>query len=495
MPLGSNWYSDFETSLRDEYVQGGRQRGDAIAWYATLALPAMAVLVVGYAVLGLGRPRPVLAARIRGGPTEGVTALSFRIEGVLHSRDEERPLVGERAVVQAALASGETLTWEGVLDDEGAAEVSLRPSVRVTGPVRVRATAPTLGREARAAAGLEPRAVGASVTAGLIDDTINLTAAEWSSGARHRGGWLQGNPAGTLAIRVAASRGAFAVPYRDPLVVDVRRDGKSLEGASVRLSSEGADVEPKEAITDARGRVVAQLLAHEHAVSLTVHARAPNGDQVEFETALEVVPGALHAAVSDGVVVVESPVVHERAYVTVVRERERILGRALALAPDAMGGARGTLPLSEGLGSPSTAGIAPATWIVVSSEADQRSAALVGWPIAESSEEPRPTFDVADVLLADGVAAARARESERVGRVRLSAATIAVALLALAGVLVVFRVRGAERDLAAHIDESLADSEATTRMVDSKGGRSSVVVALVCVALGAVLIAVFALWR
>jgi hypothetical protein len=109
--------------------------------------------------------------------------------------------------------------------------------------------------------------------------------------------------------------------------------------------------------------------------------------------------------------------------------------------------------------------------------------------------EPRETFDVADALLADGIAAAIARESERVGGIREKAALVAVLSLFVTSALVVWRARGAERALAAHLDDALSDIEATTRLVDSKGARAWVLVAVCCVALGAVLIAVFALWR
>src|ERR1700742_2222266 len=45
-----------------------------------LVLPAVAVLAVALAVLVIGRPRTVVGVRVRGGPTVGARALSFRVE-------------------------------------------------------------------------------------------------------------------------------------------------------------------------------------------------------------------------------------------------------------------------------------------------------------------------------------------------------------------------------------------------------------------------------
>lgn len=462
----------------------GEKRAIAVAGYATLALPAVAVFTVGYAVLVAGKPRPVQAARIRGGPTEGASVLSFRVEGVARGADGERALAHAPVNVDVTLSTGATIHWNGELDDEGAAEVLVRPTGVVTGPVRYRVTRPPRGAEASSAV--------------LVDDVVSVTADRWSGGARRRGGWVEKHrgaaPDTVLDVRVAAGRGAFAVPFRDPLVVDVRKGGAPVSGARVRARSESADVDPADIVTDSRGRGTLFVRPREHAASITVHAHAPSGEDAELEVALAVVPGALHAALSDGTLVVESPIARERAYVTIVGEGGRLAGRAMKLADDGRGGARSSASLGE-LGAASSPPDRP-IWAVVSSEPDQRSSALVGWPLSQGPiDEPRSTFDVPDALLADGISGAVARESRRVGRVRLAAALVAVAALSLAGALVVWRARRSERDLAAHLGENLPDAETTTRLVDSSGARMWVLVAVSCFALGAVLIAVFALWR
>jgi hypothetical protein len=463
-------------------VRAERQRGEAIVRYATLALPAAAVLAVGYAVLVAGKSRPVFAARIRGGPTEGASALSFRLEAVERYRDGERAVSGGKVRLDAILASGAGLDWKGDLDDEGATNLSLTPPGAVTGPVRVRAVLVARG------GGAEPL----TQPIVLVDEVVNVGPEQWFASSRRRGGWVEEHGERPLTVRIAAGRGAFAVPFRDPLIVEVRQGGRGVENATVRATSEGADIEPADAVTDARGRATLFLRPREHALSVTVRAHAASGDEATLDAALAVVPGALRATLSEGQLVVESPIVRDRAYVTLVGDHERILGRTVILSPDGRGGSRAAIPLPE-LDRPLA--VLHPIWAVVSSESDQRSTSLVGWPLVSSVDGPQSTFDVPDLLLADGVAAALALERDRVGSIRTAGAAVAVAILSLAGALLVLRARRAERVLARHLDESLADTEVSTRLVDKSGGRVWLLVAVVCVALGALLIAVFALWR
>ena len=94
------------------------------------------------------------------------------------------------------------------------------------------------------------------------------------------------------------------------------------------------------------------------------------------------------------------------------------------------------------------------TWLVLSSEVDENSAAAVGWPLTKSAE-PAQTFDVPDALLLDGLPAAFMREQARRSRVRwLTAAFIALAFT-LRVVLLVLRVRAADRNIAQHLRSDL----------------------------------------
>jgi len=437
------------------------------------ALPGAAVVVVAFSVLVVGRPRPVVAARLRGGPTEGARWLSFRLELVQRFGDTERPLGGS-AAVDVRLGTGETLAWKGGLDAEGAAEVRLEPRAKVTGPVRVRVTTD---------ASREP----------ALDASVSLGAQSWSRGARRSGGWVQSRNATGITLRARAERGAFAVPFQDALVVDAEELGRPVAGLALEAVADGAEC-TRSALTDSRGRARFVLRLREHGADVVLHAHPPGGEAVELPVELPVVPGALFARLvgCPGACRLEvtSPIVRSRAYVAIVSGTERLAGGAVDLAPDGAGGARGVLPL------PALPRDTP-LWAVVSSEPDLGSPSRVGWPISTSGDdEPRDTFDVADALLADGVGAALARDLARVRRVRALAAASAALSLVLTAVLVARRARAARRVLESHLEHEGADQETTSKVAGSGDGSPVLVVAAVLSLLFAAgLLFVFATWR
>jgi len=142
---------------------------------------------------------------------------------------------------------------------------------------------------------------------------------------------------------------------------------------------------------------------------------------------------------------IEIAVPRDEAYFSLNSERARLEGGVLALVADGRGGSFGTLQLS-----PRTE---PA-WLVVSSEVDQNTAAAVGWPL-DSGPEPAQTFDVPDQLLLDGLPSAFAREQARRSRVRLLTAAFVALSCALAVVLLVLRVKAADRELSSHLSQDL----------------------------------------
>jgi hypothetical protein len=271
----------------------------------------------------------------------------------------------------------------------------------------------------------------------------------------------------------------------------VRRHGVPTGGIVVTAASETSDVEPGSAITDSSGRVRLLVRPREHAAAVMLRASAPDGVGVSLDIALAVVPGALHASLGDEGIVVQSPIARTRAYVAVVGERERFAGGPVTLASDGHGNVRGVLPVAD---LPADGPL----WAVVSSEPDLHSAALVGWPIRQPilAEEAARTFDVPDLLLADGVAKAMARERVRVRSARLSAAAFAVGALALTVLLVTRRARRAASNLSEHLARAGADALSTRQMAGSGGdGPWFVLVAALCLGLAGALIGVFVLFR
>jgi hypothetical protein len=128
---------------------------------------------------------------------------------------------------------------------------------------------------------------------------------------------------------------------------------------------------------------------------------------------------------------VRSPIVRERAFVSVVTRNERIAGTIVPLTAAADGSASGRGVLARGV----LARIErEPSWAVVSSEHDKRSAGAVGWPLTPPGFDPaapRHTFDVADAVLLDGRAGAlhAAEHERRIHRRQAALALLVVGLL------------------------------------------------------------------
>jgi hypothetical protein len=443
-------------------------RLEAVERRALGVLPALAVAVVGFGLLVVGKPRPVVGVRLRGGPTEART-VSFRVEVVEHSALGERRL--GRLPVDAELTRGTSVigTFRGVLDDEGAASLEGTSREGPPGPVHVRIA---VGRE---------RTI-------VADARVSLSRAAWLAPSRRRGGWVEGRATvGGLRLRTAAARGVFAVPFRDDLRVEVRRRDAPVVGVVVRATADGADLGRAQAITDGAGIATFPVTPREHAVSVAVSA-GEGDDRAVLETALAVVPGALHAELDGDDLVVRAPVPHDRAYVALVDGEARLRGATVRLEPDGRGGARGAWHTGALAAGP--------LWAVVSSEPDLESPSVVGWPLRAEGSAPPTTFDVPDALVLDTVPDAFRDETERVRTARVVAAAFAVVALALSAVLLVLRTRRAARALERGLAEAGSDRAATERVAGERGGiLESIAVAVLCLALAALLVALFATWR
>ncbi|HEX4340299.1 MAG TPA: hypothetical protein VH062_30535 [Polyangiaceae bacterium] len=432
----------------------------------------MAVLAVALAVLVIGRPHAVVGVRLRGGPTEGVSALSLRLEVVERLGDRDRPLGGRHATMDVSRGDVQA-SWNGALDAEGANELVVAASG--DGPVRARVR-------------LDDDAVG--------EGSFSLTVEEWKRGARRRGGWVERRFDGGVVLGAAAERGVFAVPFASGLWVRASRDGNALPGL-LDVHGDGADVHGPVATEGGAASPAAIIRRYvvtprEHAAVVVVkvpdtHAADVAPTMPELDVSLAVVPGALFAELRGTELVVRSPVLHERAYVAIVSETARIAGATVPLDPDPFGasGVLRDLHLPEGV----------PLWAVVSSEPELRSASLVGWPLRSTppGDDPPTTFDVTDSLLLDTIPGAVTRELERERRVRLLAALIAAVALGGAAAAVAARASQSRTALTAHLATAGTDDETTTR-VAATGTASvwNVVAAVLSVALAALLIALFA---
>jgi hypothetical protein len=420
------------------------------AW--SLALPVLTVVVVCYALLVAGVPRTIAFARVYGGPTEGASTLSLRVLVVQRAGESEAPFGDGPIRVQALAAHANTLTLSVTPAARGVADFVIPLASPAHGPVQL---------ELRDATGVL-----------LASGDIELNGSRWSARGRRRGGWIRGRSDGMLVVSVAPERGTFVVGSPDFVLLRVERAGNPAPGVALRVSAEGGRVTAAQDLhTDARGRARIAFEAIELNPTLRVEAQGDGEERGLIDTGVPLVPGGFFARSTGTVLRVESAVPRSEAFYSVVSDAGRVTGGRLALSPNGHGGSLATTTLPA-LPHPS--------WVVVSSDVDQNSVAAIGWPIDVGSE-PAQTFDVPDALLLDGLPAAFAREQERRSRVRwLSAAFIALAF-ALSVVLLVLRVRAADRDISQHLREGL-DPETAARVAPRR--LLALLVALLSIGLG-----------
>ncbi|MET0794681.1 MAG: hypothetical protein ABW061_24395 [Polyangiaceae bacterium] len=420
------------------------------AW--SLALPVLTVLVVCYALLVAGVPRATVGARVYGGPTEGASMLSLRVEVVQRAGESEAPFWNGPLIVEAHARDATPVTLSVTHAVQGVADIVLAFDRPAHGPVR-----------------LELRDAARRL---LASGNVELDGARWAARARRRGGWIRGRSEGELVLSIAPERGTFVVGSPDFLLIRVERAGGPAPAVALRVSAEGARISGGEDLhSDARGRARIAFEATELNPTLRVEALGEAGSSGLIDSGVPVVPGGLFARVTGSELRVESAVPRSEAFFSAASDAGRVTGGRISLSPNLRGGAVGTATLPA-LPHPS--------WIVVSSDIDQNSAAAIGWPL-EAQAEPAQTFDVPDVLLLDGLPAAFAHEQERRSRVRwLSASFIALAF-ALSIVMLVVRVRAADRDISQHLREGL-DPETAARVAPRR--LLGLLVALLSIGLG-----------
>jgi hypothetical protein len=329
----------------------------------------------------------------------------------------------------------------------------------------------------------------------LAEGALSLDGERWQAGARRQGGWLRAQTTGTLELRAAVDSGVLAVPFEGHLVLQVLAANAPgvagaaslpIAGADVSIELDGAErTTTAPLVTDASGKASVALRPTEHAVSARVMARA--GARLgEWYGALPVLPGAIAITRTHEGLLLRSPIVRQRAYVSLVSPGERLSGAIVPLVAEPDGSARGLLALDPRLSARLDDGPA---WAVVSSEYDKRSAGAVGWPLSPPSDpaSPRLTFDVADQVLLDGRDGAlydllRSRNTRR-GRAGLALLAVGAAMAASFW----WEVRRGRRDTA--LDGGGDDAQ---KSLVTPGGWV-LGVALACIVLGLGALAYFGL--
>ncbi len=385
-----------------------------------LAIPSVAMTVVGFALFGPGSIRPFDAAQIWGGPTTGLRKLSLRVAVVERMRGVDSMHAVGGLVLRARA-------------DDGAEQlVHCRTRADATCDVEI-----DFGRE------LQTR-IWATITGDNELETLAsgeiVGASQW--GGATRPARLVGQATGDLRVALYAHRGIFAAPFRDELVAEVTRDGAPVPGATLTFHADAAELDG--ALPDASARVVTDVagrgsvgikpFTHTLEVSITAEASGVTG---AFDGVLPVIPGAMWldpTLIKGGTLRVTSPVPREIAYATLATGSARLWGAAVTLESNSMGFASGEVPWP----TIDDSGQSP-LWLTLSSDPRGSGAGTVGWPIPRPGGKDHEPFAreeraFRDKLLLDGMPSAEQRDVARRRRARTLSAVALGAAAVLEGV-------------------------------------------------------------
>jgi hypothetical protein len=397
-----------------------------------LAVPSLAMAVVGFAMFGPGAVQPFDGARIRGGPTEGLRRVSWRVTVLQRFRsiDSTRDLgpIGVRARNGSGHEAHERCRTHG----DGTCDVLLDFSDEVRGPIHAVVTAEGDG-------------------AVLAEGDVMGNAAEWGRAPGHPAR-LVGSASGDFSVDVDARRGVFAAPFRDDLVVTVRDGDNPVRNASITLRTDAAGLEgapsssdPETSLTlvsSDRGEARFGVTPRMHAVAIDIEVSA-GARTAAWHGSLPVVPGAMWLdpkSYANGSIRVVAPVPREVAYVTLATPTERLWGGVIPLRyGDTHGFFDGQIDWPDVARVPET-GTHPPLWVTLSSDPLQTGAGTVGWPVSRVSWPvvPASVLDerpFRDQLLLDGMPAAERRDQDRRHRARALSSVALASAAVLEGVL------------------------------------------------------------
>ncbi|HSC86066.1 MAG TPA: hypothetical protein VLC09_02300, partial [Polyangiaceae bacterium] len=392
--------------------------GGRFAPRVLLLLPTLGFLAVIVAVLFGWGARPARYAEVHGGPTDTATGLAVRLFVAESVAEVVSPLQRLRVIVTWDGPSSQT-SVEATTDEEGWVELHLPR------PLGANGVALTV-REAES---------GETLAHGIA----RLTSDRWARGGRRRDGRLSGADAGSWGIVAHVREGVLSYPFVGHVEAHVRG---VVPGEELELEVEGAELMSARSWRVADGPAIVALRPRQHAVSLrwTVRSNGVSaGGANSVSSGVPLVPGAgAVEARADGWLV-KWPHVRSHVWYAVVSEGARLAGGRLALGARADGTSDALLPSSkieiEPAGRP--------RWLVVSSTADARSAATVGFPL----DGQLGTFDAWDARWLDGRPLAMERERARSSRLRLWIYSYVAVVTAATLLLVGLEVRRASRDL------------------------------------------------
>lgn len=416
-----------------------------------LAVPSIAMAVVGFAMLGPGAVQAYDGARIRGGPTLGLKHISWRVAVLQRFRGIDSTRSPGKLRIQVHDGDKPETVAHCQTTSDGVCDVTFDFAAEISGPLRTAVFVESTG-------------------ARLAEGDVAGDSAAWGRDLGHPAR-LRGQASGDFTIETSARRGVFAAPFRDDLIITVRDGTTPVRGAKVTLKSDAldlADVLPSEhgdvtqtLVTSDQGEAVFQVTPRMHTVDVDIDVMHL-GRTAEWHGLLPVVPGAIWldpASVADRAMRLMSPVPRDVAYVTIATENERLWSAAVPVGTvdlDYSGALppiqKGMNPLAFSMGHidwPAVARTPDAQapkpmWLTVSSDPRQTSAGTVGWPIGRigwpikgtPAADERP---FRDQLLLDGMPAAEKRDERRRNGARALSGIALGAAAVLEGVLLAQR--------------------------------------------------------
>ncbi len=384
-----------------------------------LAIPSLAMAVVGFAMLGPGAARPFDGAQVWGGPTEGARRLSWRIAVLQRLRGIDSTRDVGTIVVHAANA-GQESTVRCHTRADGTCDVEMKLAREVRGQMRA-----TITKEGDG----EVLAVG----------YLARSASQWGTEPGHPAR-IPGKSQGDLELEPYARRGIFAAPFRDELTIVVKHGTEAVPAARVTLRTDAAEIDGVSSdegsvtrTTGIAGDATFGLAPRTHVVEMRIEA-AVAGRSGLWNGTLPVVPGAIWldpTGIAARKIRVLAPVPRELAYATLATRSFRVWGGVVPLLPDAGGFAAGEIDWPEA----SVAGF-DGLWLTLASDPRATGSGTVGWPVdVASTAAYRDERPFRDLLLLDGMPGAERRDRGRRRRARILSASALGAAAIVEGVL------------------------------------------------------------
>lgn len=438
---------------------------------ALYLMPSVAVLATAALVLGPGRERPAIGARVWGVPAEGATAFAWRLETMERQFGSDRAVPVDPIEITVSQGSRSIATWKGSSAEDGVAEATFEVREPLSGTIDLLVTS---GRS-RLAEGPLPLAPSPRVQ---IDHHL-----------------LDGVAAGPVALRVEIARGVLASPFPGVVRILASRDGAPAEGLELSVKAEGADLDSasrKDIRTDQNGEASLILTPTWHSLDLDISARdakRPDEPQSTWKGGLPVHPGALWLRPGGDVATVLSPVPRDRIYLSALSDKGRVFGASIPVQKDPTGIFTGTFQTADLLSRGALA-------ITLAGDPQELGSGTVTFPFASTQTvlaSPRLT------LLQDGVPFADRLEKKRASMARLVSVGIAFVAAIFEAVLLILHSRESQARLAAHLaraSEDADDRAAAERMTPPAASRAFTLVVFVgIVVLGFAAIAAFTVVR